>query len=101
MKQAARKASKRRGVLSFEWMLLITLLTIGLVSGLGAVRDALIDELGDVAEASINIDQSYSFPGVPLLGIPGSEFEDTIPAFSDCSRSSAPIGQTGSFSDAE
>ena len=48
------------GVLSFEWTLLLTLLTIGIVGGLAAARDAIIDELGDVAEAAQGIDQSYS-----------------------------------------
>jgi len=47
------------GVLSFEWILLVTLLVIGIVGGLSAVRDAVIDELGDVAEATGVIDQSY------------------------------------------
>ena len=31
------------GVLSFEWTLLLTLLTLGIVSGLSAARDAIID----------------------------------------------------------
>jgi hypothetical protein len=49
----------QRGVLTFEWILLITLLTIGVVGGISAVRDAMIDELGDVAEAVVSLDQSY------------------------------------------
>ena len=48
------------GVLTFEWILLITVLTIGIVGGLSAVRDAVITELGDVAEAVIALDQSYT-----------------------------------------
>ena len=48
------------GVLTFEWILLITVLVIGIVGGLSAVRDALITELGDVAEAMISLDQSYT-----------------------------------------
>ena len=48
------------GVLTFEWILLITVLTIGIVGGLSAVRDAIIDELGDVAEAMVSLDQSYT-----------------------------------------
>ena len=48
------------GVLTFEWILLLTLLTIGIVSGLTAVRDATITELGDVAQAMISLDQSYT-----------------------------------------
>jgi len=47
------------GVLTFEWILLITVLVIGIVGGLSAVRDAVITELGDVAEAMISLDQSY------------------------------------------
>ncbi len=48
------------GVLTFEWILLITVLVIGIVGGLSAVRDAVISELGDVAEAVISLDQSYT-----------------------------------------
>ena len=48
------------GVLTFEWILLITVLVIGLVGGMSAVRDAILTELGDVAEAMISLDQSYS-----------------------------------------
>ena len=47
------------GVLSFEWILLVTLLTIGIVGGIAAARDAIIDEFGDVAQAMLNLDQSY------------------------------------------
>lgn len=48
------------GVLTFEWILLITVLAIGIVGGLSAVRDAVLTELGDVAEAVISLDQSYT-----------------------------------------
>ena len=47
------------GVLSFEWVLMITLLTIGIVGGLAAARDAIVDELGDAAQAALALDQSY------------------------------------------
>lgn len=49
-----------QGFLTFEWILLVTLLTIGIVSGIAAVRDATIDELGDVAQAMLSLDQSYT-----------------------------------------
>lgn len=48
------------GVLTFEWILLVTVLVIGVVGGLSAVRDAIITELGDVVEAMISLDQSYT-----------------------------------------
>lgn len=61
MKSLLKRVWKEdRGVLTFEWVLLITVLVIGIVGGLSAVRDALITELGDVAEAMISLDQSYT-----------------------------------------
>jgi hypothetical protein len=42
---------KRRGVLTLEWILLVTVLVIGVIGGLGAVRNATINELQDLAEA--------------------------------------------------
>ncbi|MCA9102109.1 MAG: hypothetical protein R3C10_05430 [Pirellulales bacterium] len=56
----SRMKKEDQGVLTFEWILLITLLTIGVVGGLSAVRDAMLDELGDVAEAMVSLDQSYT-----------------------------------------
>lgn len=50
---------EENGVLTFEWILLITVLVIGIVGGLSAVRDATIDELGDVSDAMVHVDQSY------------------------------------------
>ena len=76
------------GVLSFEWTLIATLLTLGLVSGLAAARDGFIDELGDVAEGLICLDQSYSIDGGGIW--PDSEFMDTKPLFEDCDRATAP-----------
>ena len=48
------------GVLSFEWVLLTTLVVLGVVGGLAAARDAVIDELGDVAQAMLGLDNSYT-----------------------------------------
>lgn len=56
---------EENGVLTFEWILLITVLVIGIVGGLSAVRDALIDECGDVSEGIVSLDQSY-WVNVPL-----------------------------------
>ena len=75
-----------RGVLTFEWILLITLLVIGIVGGISADRDGLIDELGDVTGAVVNIDQSYSVDAGPCLGPNGETlgtafgFQDTVPS---------------------
>jgi hypothetical protein len=93
------------GVLSFEWTLLLTLVVIGIVSGLAAARDAVIDELGDVAEAAQGIDQSYSL-AAQMIDFNGDNVidfstnasvytegpEDFV--YTDCSRTSAPTGQS-------
>jgi Flp pilus assembly pilin Flp len=83
------------GVLSFEWSLLVVLLTFGIVSGLSAIRDVIIDELGDQAEAVLQFDQSYSFAGIPLLGIPASEYVDELGTVTDCNRQTTPFGVDG------
>jgi hypothetical protein len=41
--------------LSFEWILLITILVIGIVGGIAAVRDAILDEFKDMSQAVSNL----------------------------------------------
>jgi len=73
------------GVLTFEWTLLVVVLVFGIVGGLAAARDVMIDELGDTAEAILEFDQSYSFAGI--TGVIGpSVYVDTQLSFEDCSR---------------
>lgn len=97
------------GVLSFEWVLMITLLTIGIVGGLAAARDAIIDELGDAAQAALALDQSYDvdFPlGVGVFCSQGpaplnpytssasnSGFLDAVEQFDDGLRTDLVFGQ--------
>lgn len=54
-----RRRSARRGVLAFEWILLISLLVIGVIGGLSAVRDALISELKDLADCINSLSVSH------------------------------------------
>jgi hypothetical protein len=44
-------ARRRRGVLTLEWILLVTVIVIGVIGGLGVVRNATVGELRDLAEA--------------------------------------------------
>ncbi|GAB4137791.1 hypothetical protein [Thermopirellula anaerolimosa] len=70
------------GLLTFEWILLATLIVIGLVGAYSAVRDGLVDELGDVAEAVIRVDQSFHTEApadLPYAGSWGS-WQDDDPA---------------------
>jgi len=47
-RQATRR---RRGLLTLEWILLVTVIVIGITGGLGVVRNATVGELRDLAEA--------------------------------------------------
>jgi Flp pilus assembly pilin Flp len=99
MKRILALWTEEDGVLSFEWTLLLTLLTIGIVAGLAAARDAVIDELGDVAEAAQALDQSYSLAAfiVPDIFETNASIYAEGPAdqvYQDCGRTSAPTGQT-------
>jgi hypothetical protein len=83
-----RFRNKRRGILTFEWILLITVLVIGVVGGASAVRDAIVSEMGDVVGAAVAVDQSYSvtsltIPGTPAVTLGNTfHFSDTRPATS-------------------
>ncbi len=70
-----------QGVLTFEWVLLVTLVILGIVGGLSAARDATIDELGDVAGAIIAVDQSWSVEVSPCETCPRifGSYEDDDP----------------------
>ena len=96
------------GVLSFEWTLLATMLTIGIVSGLAAARDGVVDELGDVAQAMLSVDGSYLIsqplaivvdsdgaggePAVHTGGGSDSSFQDAL-IYTDCDRDISVAGQ--------
>lgn len=70
------------GLLTLEWILLATLIVIGLVGAYSAVRDGFVDELGDVADAVIRVDQSFHTEppaGLPYAGSWGSWQDDDPP----------------------
>jgi hypothetical protein len=81
------------GVLSFDWVLLVTIVVFGLISGIAVTRDAIIDEFGDTAEATLNISQSYTYPGTVVTNgagesntVYGSTYTDVQVAYTDCGR---------------
>ena len=96
------------GVLSFEWTMLLTLLTIGIVSGIAAARDGVIDELGDVAQAMLAVDGTYlvsqplaitvdpdgagPLPAQHMGGGSDSSFTDAM-IYTDCDRDITLAGQ--------
>jgi Flp pilus assembly pilin Flp len=50
-------------VIAAEWILVSTLLTLGAVTGLVAIRQAVIAEFHDLANALVTLNQSYSVSG--------------------------------------
>ena len=50
-------------ILSAEVMLVASILVIGVVAGLSSLRDSVVTELADVAQALANVNQSYSYSG--------------------------------------
>ena len=70
-------------IVSAELIFIVTILVIGLIVGWVALRNAVVAELHDTAEAIGAIDQSFSFSGTNgLTGInattAGSNFDDAV-----------------------
>jgi len=58
--------------MTFEWIILITLLVIGILGAYSAVRDGVVDELGDTAAAVLSVDQSFHTEAPERLPCAGS-----------------------------
>lgn len=54
MRRFARR--RRRGVITIEWIILFTILVIGVIGGLGVFRNAILSELKDISEAIAAMD---------------------------------------------
>ena len=65
MKNLQQFINDETGVLSFEWIVIITVLVIGIVGGMSALRDATICEFGGVANAAAKLDQSFGDTSLP------------------------------------
>lgn len=67
-------------IVSAEIMLVATILVLGVIVGLKSVRDSVVTELADVAQAISNVNQSYCFSGVTGHGAHGGgsgQFQDS------------------------
>ena len=66
-------------VVSSELVLIATVMVVGLLAGLTTVRDQVVQELADVADAVSEIDQSYSSTSITghTSSTAGSMFDDT------------------------
>ena len=71
------------GHITAEWILLFTILVLGIITGLVAVRQAVISELTETAQAILALNQSFSFSGQTncessTAGSSGSDTTNTI-----------------------
>lgn len=84
--------SDQRGEASFlSLVLLVTIVALGAVVGLTTLRDQIVQELGDVALAIENIDQSYTAAGSTFVD-PGPFPTDPSGAAPACLNLSIPPG---------
>jgi len=75
------------GVLTFEWILLLTLLVIGVIGGVAAIRDAVLHEAQGTAGAIVSLDQGYVV-NAPL----GVGVDSMTPTGSSCTSSASVYG---------
>ena len=72
-------------LIATEWVFVATILILGIITGLIAVRQAVISELTEFAQALMALDQSYSFAGqsncmASTAGSAATDSTDTISA---------------------
>ena len=75
-------------VITVELILIVTILVLGLIAGLTALRNAITSELSDVAGAIQHVNQSYSIHGIQgnQEGSTGSDFSDRPTDSNNCTR---------------
>lgn len=84
-------------VVSTELVLIATIVVIGLVAGLSTVRDQVVTELADVADAISALDQSYSWGAITAHcgSVSGSFFDDAVDFCDDAVDGSQGVAGTG------
>jgi len=81
-------------LIATEWVFVATILVLGIITGLVAVRQAVIDELLDFANAVLSLNQSFSFSGQSNCqsSTAGSQFIDSADSISQGSTIATAIG---------
>lgn len=72
LRRTEKRANRRRGVLTFEWILLISLLVIGVIGGLSAVRNSLLNELNDLDQCLQQLNTAGTVTGKSLPVVAGA-----------------------------
>jgi Flp pilus assembly pilin Flp len=50
-------------LIATEWVFFVTILVLGIITGLVALRQAVISETTELAQALLSLNQSFSFSG--------------------------------------
>ncbi len=71
-------------LIATEWVFVATILVLGVITGLVAVRQAVTTELEEFANAVLSLNQSYSFSGLTncassTAGSAARDVNDSIP----------------------
>ena len=82
-------------LLAMEWIFMATILVIGLVVGLTAIRQAISNELEEIAGAIGSLNQSYSFGGQSgcCATVAGSSYTDVARETYSITSCVAPVEQ--------
>ena len=74
-------------LIATEWVFVATILVLGIITGLVAVRQAVISELTEFAQAVLALNQSYSFAGQSncLSSTAGSQASDSTDTIKEAS----------------
>ena len=81
-------------LIATEWVFVATILVLGSITGLVAVRQAVLAELTDFANALLALNQSYSFSGQSNCesSTAGSQYIDSTQAILDVGTLAASPG---------
>ena len=99
-----RNTRKKQGgfVLTSELLLIVTILVLGLIVGMATVRNAVVAEMEDYAEAIGSVNQSFNYTGIisaePDSETAGGVFVDA-PDFDGGAGSSGPGGDLVYFAE--
>ena len=80
----------RGALIATEWVFVATILILGIITGLIAVRQAVISELTEFANAVMALNQSFSFAGQSncLSSTAGSQASDSSNIINEASVAS-------------
>ncbi len=69
------------GIVALEYLLVATIIGLGLIVGITAVRQAIVTEFVELAAAITNINQAYSYTGfsVCIAQTGGGQATDQVP----------------------